>query len=343
MYILSQYPQLSETYIKTEMEALCNDFDIKVIALGKADFAYKRCFPFLYLTDPALICEAVEDYRPHVIHTHWLREHIGLVADVAKRANVPFTVRAHSFDTLWKEPSLLRRLTGSRGVPSELSRIASLINDDLCLGVLVFPFTLARLRKAGISEAKLHACFPVVHYPRFLDRSSNGDAVMNTGACLAKKQFEDFLELGRSLPDREFNLYAIGYDRDRIQALNDAKGKPVNMISPVEPDDMPAQYKKHRWLVYTASREIATVGWSVSIAEAQASGVGVCVPNLRPDLREYVGEGGFLYNSMSEVKDIISKPFPEEMRQAGFEQAKKSDIFRHRHALTDLWAAAISA
>jgi hypothetical protein len=63
----------------------------------------------------------------------------------------------------------------------------------------------------------------------------------------------------------------------------------------------------------------------MSIAEAQGAGVGVCRANIRPDLREYVGPASFLYDSISQVLKIISKPFPAELREAGFDHANKSD------------------
>jgi hypothetical protein len=103
---------------------------------------------------------------------------------------------------------------------------------------------------------------------------------------------------------------------------------------------MPAEYKKHRWLVYTAAPAFNTVGWPMAIAEAQASGVGVCVPNLRSDLRDYVGQSGYLYDSIEEVVDIVSQPYPRELRELGFEQAKKSDAFEHIDLLLDLWRQA---
>ena len=59
--------------------------------------------------------------------------------------------------------------------------------------------------------------------------------------------------------------------------------------------------------------------------------------NLRPDLKQYVGEAGYLFNSISEARDIISKPFPEEKRQLGFEHAKKSDVAQHKLILDTLW------
>jgi hypothetical protein len=117
-------------------------------------------------------------------------------------------------------------------------------------------------------------------------------------------------------------------------------GDPVTIVPPVEPEHMLAEYKKHGWLVYTACRKTNTVGWPLAVAEAQAAGVGVCLPNLRPDLRDYLGGAGFLYDSIEEVRDIIAKPYPEEMRRAGFEQAKKSDVFRHGRLLLDLWRRA---
>jgi hypothetical protein len=78
------------------------------------------------------------------------------------------------------------------------------------------------------------------------------------------------------------------------------------------------------------------------IAEAQASGVGVLMKNLRPDLKDFVGPCGFLYNSVEEAAKILSQPFPEELRQMGFEHAKKNDIEQHKHVLTDLWDRAVA-
>jgi hypothetical protein len=78
----------------------------------------------------------------------------------------------------------------------------------------------------------------------------------------------------------------------------------------------------------------------MAVAEAQAAGVGVCVPNLRPDLREYVGPAGFLYDSIDEVVGIVSEPFPAKLRDLGFEHAKRSDLSRHKAGLVDLWRKA---
>ena len=75
----------------------------------------------------------------------------------------------------------------------------------------------------------------------------------------------------------------------------------------------------------------------MAIAEAQASGVGVCMANIRPDLREYGGPAAFFYDSLDQALKIIKQPYPEEFRQLGFSHAFKSDIAQHRSLLFRLW------
>jgi hypothetical protein len=335
MYIVRNFPQITQTYIKSEIEAVCNEFEVNIVALTKPNISYKHHAPFVLSGDPHEIRQMISDFKPHVIHAHYLDQvkHIlNIYAHSCSECgslsnNIPFTIRAHSFDVLQVNQDHLRD-------------IAQSLNNELCIGVLTFPFTRALLESAGVLPDKINECYPVIGYRKFYDESPNGSSVMNIGACLPKKKMSDFIELAAALPDSEFNLYAVGHQVGQIGQLNKEMGSPVNFITPVEPDDMPREYKKHRWLVYTAARKPATVGWPMSVAEAQASGVGVCMPNIRSDLREYVGDAGYLYDSIGEAADIISKPFPEELRQLGFQQAMKSDVFQHKTILTDLWRKA---
>jgi len=91
---------------------------------------------------------------------------------------------------------------------------------------------------------------------------------------------------------------------------------------------MPAEYKRHRWLVYTASAKRNSVGWPMAIAEAQAAGVGVLMQNVRPDLADCVGPG-FLFDRLEEVERLVRGPVPEDRREAGFAHAMRSDVDGH--------------
>jgi hypothetical protein len=344
LYILAEYPQISQTYIEAELDAIQEECEVVVISLKRPNLAYTTHREHRYLTDADEICEVIDDFRPHVLHSHYLTQ-TEFVAGLARRKDIPFSIRTHSFDTIRanENPSLsgtIRRFFRQVELPPYTQQAVPLVNDDLCLGILAFPFLRQRLERAGCDGDKIYDCYPVVNYRRFYDPSPNGNDVMNVGACLPKKSMEDFLRLAQRVPNRTFNLYALGYGVESIAHLNDGIGRPARLIPPVEPKDMPQEYKKHTWLVYTASRKLGTVGWPVSIAEAQASGVGVCMPNLRPDLQDYVGPAGFLYDSISDVAGIISNPFPDEFRQLGFEHAKKSDVFHHKKVLINIWRKA---
>lgn len=343
MYLLYGYPQASQTYIKTELEAVADRYDVSIVSTHQSEVSvpYRNHLPFRHLSDLGEMQEAIEDFRPDVLHGHHLRE-IRVLGPLAERTGVPFTLRSHSFDVIDSPKSppgrrpFLRRRTGTDG-PTKVGEHVAAVLDEACLGILGFPFARPLFEAAGVPGEKFYDCWPVVNHQRFDDRSPNGDAIMNCGACLPKKNMNDFVRLGAAVPGRQFNLYSLGYQSDKVVEFNKKLGEPIDIVANVEPDDMPAEYKKHEWLVYTASREIGTVGWPMAVAEAQASGVGVCMQDIRPDLREYVGDAGYLFDSIDEVARIISEPFDEERRQLGFEQARRSDVRSHISLLTDLW------
>jgi hypothetical protein len=346
MYLLSDYPALSETYIRTEIDAIARDHDVAIVARYEANVPYRDHLPYTVERDRDAVCELVEDFRPDVLHTHWLVE-APMVHYVGTRTGVPFTVRTHSFDMLWggRRSAVFNAVPGRMAAfaaPPQVRSAAQLLSDELCLGVIAFPFTWTRLRKLGVPDEKLRACYPVVNVRRFHDRSPNGDGVMDCGPAMRKKAMDDFLDLAEVVPERPFTLYAIDWDVDALEARNAKLHNPARIPGPIDHAEMPAEYKKQHWLVKTADAQHRTVAWPVSVAEAQASGVGVCMANLGSDLKEYVGPGGFLYDSIADARDIVAKPFPDELREASFEHAKKSDIETHRSVLTDLWPAASS-
>ena len=329
LYLLSPYPQISQTYMETEIRVLQPKYHIQIVSLGKPNLTYNNHSPYEYISgkDTEALAHAVLNFSPDIIHGHYM--HLTPYLNWASHvANAPYTIRAHSFDVL-----------GSN--ERKLPRYAEMINSDACLGVLTFPFTRPLFEHAGIQSEKINDCYPVVDFARFHDVSQNGDSIMNVGACIRKKDMEEFLILATKVKDKTFNLYALGYVVENLCRFNCELGGPVNIIDPVQPEEMCREYKKHEWLVYTASHQLNTVGWPMAIAEAQAAGVGVCMQNIRPDLREYVGEAGFLFDTVDGAASIISQQFPEDLRQLGFEQARKSDVRGHIHKLENLWKSAL--
>ena len=325
LMILRGYPAISQTYMTNEVDALKDDYDLRIVTTAAPHLPKKSYYPFDVVKEQGRLCEIIEEFKPHVMHAHYLNM-AELLATLGERYRIPFTIRTHSFDSI-------RRWVSKPGIGFPEVRA---VRSDACAAVLGFPFSRATMEQIGIPPSKLIDCYPVVNYQRFYDRSPNGDAVLNVGACIPKKRMENFVDLAK-LVDQKLNLYAIGRESATLCSYNEANGSPIEVHRAVEPEEMPAVYKAHGWLVYTACPKLNTVGWPVAVAEAQAAGLGICFPNIRPDVAEYVGKAGYLYNSIEEVSDILSRPYPEEMREQGFEHAKKSDIERHKHLLTDVW------
>jgi hypothetical protein len=333
LYVLYHYPQMSETYIKVELDAICGNCDVSIVAVAEADLAYSPHRPFTLCSNEESAFAVARQIAPDVLHTHWLVQ-VPLVASLAASLSrvsqrpVYFTVRAHSFDVL-------------SGNGKHVRAVAEHLNSDHCLGVLSFPFAREAFLAAGVDNRKIVDCRPVVDFSLFHDRSPNGDGIMNVGACLPKKRMQDFIRLAQLMPDRKFTLYPIGYKRDELTAINKEAGSPVAIAEHCSHEAMAREYKKHRWLVYTAETNPATIGWPISVAEAQAAGLGICIPKVRPDISEYIGPAGFTYACIEEVIDIVSTDYPEHLREVGFSTAQLSDIHHHKDKLLRLWAGRV--
>jgi len=265
---------------------------------------------------------------PSVIHAHYATN-VELCHRLARELNCTYTIRTHSFDTLSKRPEYFQRL-------------AHHINDPHCLGVLTLPYSYDSFISAGARPEKIVRTYPVVNVSRFLDKRPNGSAVIAISSMLPKKKIEDFMRLA-SMCDhgRPFVLYGAEHDpgneySNMVHDLNRSLGSKVLCPRPVQPEEMPLAYKNAEWLVYPARREDNAVGWPLAVVEAQASGVGVCMFNLRPDLKVLIGDAGYLFDDISEVVDIIRHPFPAEKREQGFELAQRCDIRTNIGQLTRL-------
>jgi len=332
-YLIKNYPQLSQTYIKSELRAVKESAmtSISIIATSTPNYPDPESYPFQHLATVDDIIAEVRSFAPNVIHTHYLN-HVPIVFEVAMALGIPFTVRAHSFDCL---PN-----GNSGGLPKHLPNVVSMLNQDICLGVIAMPFAKSILTDiAGLNPLKLHISPPVVDVQHFMDKSPNGYGVMNTGACIPKKNMEDFLELAVRMPSTSFNLYAIGHNSDHLINLNASRGGFLNIKHPVPYSQMPKEYKKNNWMVYTASFSERTVGWPMAVVEAWASGVVVNIARIRPDMDDFIGDAGFCYETLDELQDRLAVDPPAEVRERGFERAMSFDIRANLNELFQLWAS----
>jgi hypothetical protein len=328
-YIVKNFPQLSQTYIKTELRAVKERAETAIIATSVPNYPDPESYDYLQLSRIEDIVREVRDAHPDVIHTHYLN-HVPIVHEVALALDIPYTVRAHSFDCL--------PIGVNNKLPAHLSAVIPMLNQDICRGVIAMPFAKEILTTVGLNPLKLIIKPPVVDVQHFLDTNPNEKGIMNTGACIPKKKMEDFLELAARLPTETFTLYAIGHNIQQLSSLNAARGSLLNIRNPVPYSQMPREYKKNNWMVYTASFTERTVGWPMAVVEAWAAGVVVNIARIRPDLDNFIGDAGFCYQSLEELVDRLLENPPPEMRERGFERAKSFDIRKNLDELFSLWS-----
>ena len=324
IFLLSEYPQISQTYKENEARALLPYCEVKIISFSKHDTSYSDHLPFekaKNAQDAILMCKK---HRPNIIHSHYL--HLTHIAHKASAlCGCRFSIRTHSFDVIGRSKEYI-------------SQYKDAINSTRCAGIICFPFLKDDFLEAGINEDKIFTSYPIVDVKRFLNRHKNEAGVMNVGAAIPKKNMQEFIHIADQHPDIKFNLYGMGYTIEELKQQNISTQSKVNIKECFEPWQMAQEYKKNNWLLYTACPKLKTVGWPMAIAEAQASGLGILMRNIRPDLKTYIGNAGYLYNTPEEASAILRGEYPQEMREEGFRQAEKSSLSNHVQLLNSIWS-----
>lgn len=354
LYFIAKYPQFSETYMHEEIAAVSTEFDVKVLTYNATKFPRERAFPYevIEYTDPCLVYAPfhkidatfrspsqreflrrvnaiIDDFQPTLLHAHYFGLAL-LLRHLAKRHRVPYTLRTHSMDMLSEPEEKLRALCDAVG-------------DPRCLRVLAFPPFCETLTSRGVPADKVTGCWPVVNFARFHrpERRPPTGRVLCAGPATPKKAHPTFVDLAALMRDSGlgFDLYARGVSLGATARYNEEHGNPVT-ITYADPEAMGDVYPRYDWLIYPGNPNINKVGLPVGIAEAQASGLGVCwqeLPGRREQQLEFLGGGGFLFREVGELPEILLRPYPEEMRLRGLANARRCDIQDHKTLLTDVW------
>ncbi len=349
------YPEFSETYMHEEFVALGEDYEVLVLTLNKALYPRAHALPYVRIlyrdehlsygkfdrinlgfTNPkqqkflAKLDTVLDQFQPHILHAHYLYL-AWLLNQISDRRGIPWTMRTHSFDMLGKDRARL-----NAGIDA--------LKSVHCKGVFVFPEFEQEVLSRGVPRELVHASWPVINIARFYNEAPRKPTrkVMCAGPCIAKKAHTAFIDLAKKMAGSgyEFYLYAKGYSAEKVANYNRSLGNPVSMRF-AEPETMAEVYREHDWLVYTSDQAMNRVGLPAAVVEAQASGIGVCLqelPGRRQAQLDFLGGGGFVFESIDEVPGIITQPYPEEMRRKGLEASKRCDVRQHKQTLDRVWA-----
>ncbi|MFN3231719.1 MAG: hypothetical protein ACE363_06115 [Alphaproteobacteria bacterium] len=336
LYVLNTYPELSQTYIEAERQQVAERAETLAIALREPTLKNPEHLPYQLHTwwvsqllgrgkgKGFRIKRKARAFAPDVVHSHWIFAS-DAVMRAARACDVPWTLRTHSFDILERSDDQLA---------PDIRRC----NETDCAGILAFPFLRERLLRLGLKEEKLIDTPPVVDARRFDDLGPNGPGVIYTSAVRPKKGISEYFALSNLVSERPFTFYPMALPRTQIDTLGDRYDGRVEVRQPVAHSAMLQEWKQHTWLVYPGSLSPTGIGWPISVVEAWAAGVGVCMQRIRPDLEDYIGDCGLLFDDVAELPDILRSEPDAAMRERAHARAMDFDIRNHMPLLYDAWA-----
>jgi glycosyltransferase involved in cell wall biosynthesis len=289
LYVLWQYPQLSETYIEGEIRCMLR-WGAHVEVWREAEPATPH--PTSVPIHDGPLAEAVDRARPDVIHVHWLG-FAAMNAALLAKLGVPVTVRLHGFDTTPQACRALLAQPWIRAVYGFPHHIDLIDRDHPRLRAVPAAFDSTLFRPSAQKDRRL---------------------ILRASSALPSKDLALFFELANRLPDYRFVLAAITctHEEDFAASYRDLHRRMnsrCELMFDVQHEDLAPLMAQAGIYVHTAKppgTEHATpIGLPVSIAEAMATGAYVLVRDI-PELLDYVADAGAAYRDVAHAADIIA-------------------------------------
>jgi hypothetical protein len=297
LYVVWHYPQLSETYLETEIRQMQKwGVHVELWRETAAASPYPASVPI----HEGSLADAVAIAQPDLIQVHWLsfahaQNH--LLAATGR----PVTVRLHGFE-----------------VTTESFR--AWLDQPQAHAAYAFPHHVRALGQANSRVRTLPAAFETALFQPC--KRKDRRLVIRTAAALPSKDIRFFFELAKRLPDHRFVFAGVTCNHvetyvEELKVIHREMNCPAQLMFDVPRETLASLVAQASMSVHTCrppGTENATpIGMPVSIAEAMATGAYVLVRDL-PELADYVGDAGAVYRDLDHAAELIaaSANWPEE-------------------------------
>lgn len=342
LVIARSYPNVSHSYIDNDVRFLDEWADVLVLSRKQPTAPYYSAVEFNYFDNIKQLEAQARLFKPDIIIC-WMLPHHFYARHIAELLEIPFVLKLHTPDVfrLIKGRANLAQeirgflhgedaLSGSYKVlMSSLKRTARSVwlRGVFCIPALHKPFA------EYFPQGMLRNMQPWIDFETFHSESPNGNNILVLGSLVNRREnqvtFSNFIE-------------QIDVQVDWIPVPTpgclwlDIPGIPsnVHIRKFLQPAQMPALYKTYKAMLVIGAGEFGR-GLPISVLEAQAAGVTVIAPSLRPDFDAFVTEGGgFIFHSESEILALLARVQEPERRAMGFHHAAQygSENFRRELA-----------
>lgn len=308
LYVVWDFPQLTETYVRWEIDCM-RRWGVEVEVWS--DLAQPESpFPSPVTVHHGPLEDVIRAVRPQIVHFHWI-DFAARHLDTVARAGVPATVRGHGFEF-------------NTGHASELLSHAGI------QGLYLFPHYEAQVAERPRMEAMNAAFNGDLYYPEF---RKDRRLVVRAGSAKPTKGVRTFIDTARLCPSHRFvlilgRLPRLGHYVDEIQEYNRQAGSPVEIHVNLPTEEVAAIVRRAGTYLHTYGDE-EPFGMPISIAEAMATGCYILARN-RPGAAAYVGPAGHLYETAEQAAQLIHLAefwYPGQWK----EQERRSIEYAHAH------------
>ncbi len=284
LYALWHYPQLSESYIQTEIGYMTSQgVDIEVWS----EIGSPSPHPVDVPVHRGSLRDAIARVRPDLVHVHWLNSAV-TYADMLRKSGLPLTARCHGFE-----------------FTAELAR--DLGANPQFHALFVFPHHKAAMPDLAKLQAIPSAFDPNLYRPPVIPKDRR--LVLRVAAGLPTKDLESLFDLARRLPEFRFVLAVVlcNQNEDYVENLlrtNEELGRPVDLRVNMSHPAVAALAQQAGIYLHTFDPAGPPYGMPTSICEAMASGAYIVARRLAP-AEAYVGEAGRLYDTKDEAEAAL--------------------------------------
>lgn len=283
LYVLRHYPQLSESYVATEIAFMRRrGVHVEVWSETSSPSPFETDVPI----HRGSLAAAIAISRPDLIHLHWL--HIfDLYRSTLAAAALPVTIRSHGFEY-------------SAGL------VDRLLADEMIRAVYVFPHQYAELGKNSSKLVAVPSAFdPTRYHP---DDAKDRRLVVRVAAGLPTKELPFFLDVAALCPEFHFVLAMVrceGLEHvvDEVAEENRRRGEPAELHVNLQPERVSALVRRAGIYLHTHPAE-PPFGMPISIAESMASGCYVLTRRIDP-FADYVNGAGDHYRNLDEAAALV--------------------------------------
>jgi len=277
LYVLGNYPKISETYVAAEIKFMTSHgVEIRVWTCGGSTAGMAEPVP-VYRGG---FQEALQSFKPDLVHVHYLVVHYNAI-DAAGRAGIPVSVRGHSFDF-------------SRHA------VESLSGRSWVRRFYLFPHFAEAFpgnpKVMGITVAYDPDGFP----PGPKDRR----LVLRTTAAKPNKGLGDFIRAAELCPNHRFTLVANVVEPGWMPTLRAMAGSRVQLREDLPNEEAARLTGLAGIYLDTSDPGGHPFGMPISVAEAMGTGSLVLIRES-PAAVAYVGQGGMTYRSAEDAARII--------------------------------------